>query len=121
MHFVGISFDSFSLRLFSRADDSQTTGGNAHSGSSGDVNGGSVENPDTTLNQGMPTVMNMNSNNAGGGGQSGTGCATSGKSSDTGSGGNASSGNSGKAVGGSVKGSPSGMVNVGSSELSFIF
>ncbi|CAL1696573.1 unnamed protein product [Somion occarium] len=97
-----------------RMDDSGTLGGNAHSGNSGNVDGGSVYNPDTTMNEGMPTLMNMNSNNAGTGGGSKSGCAGAGKTSSAGSGGNASSGNSGTAHGGSVSGAPSGMINVDS-------
>ena len=55
--------------------------------------------------------MNINSNNAGGGGGSRTGCAGAGKGA---TGGNASSGNSGTAQGGDVRGS-GGMMNVDSS------
>lgn len=91
-------------------------GGNAHSGNSGNVNGGSVYNPDTTGNQGMPVLMNMNSNNAGTGGGSESGCAGAGKSGSSGVGGNASSGSSGDAHGGSVNGPPSGMINMDSSQ-----
>lgn len=58
--------------------------------------------------------MNINSNNAGTGGGSRTGCAAAGKGT---TGGNASSGNSGTAKGGSVSGS-GGMMNVDSSEYS---
>ncbi|KAK7694464.1 hypothetical protein QCA50_001650 [Cerrena zonata] len=97
-----------------RVDDSQTQGGNAHSGNSGNVNGGSVYNPDTTMNEGMPTLMNMNSNNGGTGGEADSGCAGAGKSGSSGVGGNASSGNTGDAHGGTVSGGPSGMVNVDS-------
>lgn len=60
----------------------------------------------------MPTLMNMNSNNAGSGGGSSTGCAAGGKGA---SGGNASSGDSGTATGGRVKGS-GGMMNIDSSK-----
>jgi len=97
-----------------RMDDSETMGGNAHTGSTGSVNGGSVHNSDPTLNEGMPTMLNLNSNNAGLGGTSQSGCAGSGKNSDKGVGGNASSGNTGNAVGGNVDGAPSGMVNMNS-------
>jgi len=100
--------------LVKRLSDAQTMGGNAHSGNSGSTNGGSVYNPDETNNQGMPVIMNMNSNNAGLGGASTSGCAASGRGSKVGTGGNASSGNSGSAVGGNVEGSPGGMVNVNS-------
>lgn len=97
-------------------DDGRTLGGNAHSGSSGDVSGGSVNNPDTTNNQNMPVLMNMSSNNGGTGGHSKAGCAAAGKSGNQGTGGNASSGDSGRAQGGSVNGPPSGMVNMNSSK-----
>ncbi|TCD67527.1 hypothetical protein EIP91_012281 [Steccherinum ochraceum] len=100
--------------LKKRLGDERTMGGNAHSGSSGAVNGGSVYNTDSTNNEGMPVLMNMNSNNAGLGGESTTGCANSGKGSVRGVGGNASSGNSGSAMGGSVNGPPSGMFNMNS-------
>ncbi|KAI0095305.1 hypothetical protein BDY19DRAFT_902278 [Irpex rosettiformis] len=93
--------------LLKRLDDSQTTGGNAHTGKSGDVSGGSVDSGD---NGGMPTLMNINSNNAGDGGGSTAGCAVGGKGE---SGGNASSGDSGRATGGRVQGS-GGMVNMDS-------
>ena len=93
-----------------RLDDSQTTGGNAHTGKAGAVDGGSVDSGD---NGGMPTLMNINSNNAGTGGGSTTGCAASGKGA---TGGNASSGDSGTATGGDVRGT-GGMMNVDSSKL----
>ncbi|KIP12634.1 hypothetical protein PHLGIDRAFT_124141 [Phlebiopsis gigantea 11061_1 CR5-6] len=95
------------ILLSKRLDDGQTTGGNAHTGTAGAVDGGSVDSGD---NGGMPTVMNLNSNNAGSGGGSSTGCAAGGKGA---SGGNASSGDSGTATGGRVKGS-GGMMNVDS-------
>lgn len=60
----------------------------------------------------MPTLMNLNSNNAGSGGGSSTGCAAGGKGA---TGGNASSGDSGTATGGRVRGS-GGMMNVDSSK-----
>ncbi|KAH8100574.1 hypothetical protein BXZ70DRAFT_937887 [Cristinia sonorae] len=100
--------------LKKRLGDDKTMGGNAHSGSSGAVNGGSVYNSDPTQNEGMPVIMNLNSNNAGLGGESTSGCAASGKSGKAGLGGNASSGNSGNAMGGSVDGPPSGMFNMNS-------
>ncbi|KAI0803087.1 hypothetical protein BC629DRAFT_1591179 [Irpex lacteus] len=93
--------------LLKRLDDGLTTGGNAHTGSSGNVSGGSVDSGD---NGGMPTLMNVNSNNAGSGGGSTAGCAIGGKGA---TGGNASSGNSGEAHGGQVRGS-GGMVNMDS-------
>jgi hypothetical protein len=92
-----------------RLDDNQTTGGNAHTGTSGAVDGGSVDSGD---NGGMPTIMNVDSNNAGTGGESTTGCAAGGKGA---TGGNASSGDSGNATGGRVRGS-GGMINMDSSE-----
>ncbi|KAJ3483424.1 hypothetical protein NLI96_g6326 [Meripilus lineatus] len=106
------TFPPFSMTK--RVDDGTTQGGNAHTGNSGNVFGGSVHNTDTTNNQNMPVLMNMNSNNAGRGGKSKAGCAASGKSSTKGIGGNASSGDSGEAYGGDVDGPPSGMVNVNS-------
>ncbi len=93
-----------------RLDDGQTAGGNAHSGTSGAVDGGNVDSGD---NGGMPTLMNVNSNNAGSGGGSSTGCASGGKGAE---GGNASSGNSGTAYGGEVQDS-CGMMNIVSSEF----
>ena len=68
---------------------------------------------DSGDNGGMPTLMNINSNNAGTGGGSTTGCAASGKGA---TGGNASSGDSGTATGGDVRGT-GGMMNVDSSKL----
>lgn len=112
------TFPPFSMTK--RVDDGTTQGGNAHTGNSGNVFGGSVHNTDTTNNQNMPVLMNMNSNNAGRGGKSKAGCAASGKSSTKGIGGNASSGDSGEAYGGDVDGPPSGMVNVNSSEHHYI-
>ncbi|KAI0082204.1 hypothetical protein K474DRAFT_841604 [Panus rudis PR-1116 ss-1] len=106
--------DTFTTNLTKRVSDDSTMGGNAHTGNSGNVSGGSVNNPDSTMNEGMPTIMNVNSYNAGTGGKSASGCAASGKSA-SGAGGNASSGNSGNAEGGSVGGSPSGMINMNSS------
>ncbi len=97
-----------------RMDDTQTTGGNAHTGHSGSVDGGSVDSGD---NGGMPVLMNVNSNNAGLGGGSTTGCAASGKGL---AGGNASSGDSGHATGGSVQGT-GGMMNVDSSEFHGVY
>ncbi|EKM60909.1 uncharacterized protein PHACADRAFT_24140 [Phanerochaete carnosa HHB-10118-sp] len=90
-----------------RLDDGQTTGGNAHTGTAGAVDGGSVYTGD---NGGMPTIMNLNSNNGGSGGGSSTGCASGGLGA---TGGNASSGDSGSATGGHVSGS-GGMMNVDS-------
>ncbi|GJE85966.1 hypothetical protein PsYK624_020460 [Phanerochaete sordida] len=90
-----------------RLDDGQTTGGNAHTGTAGAVDGGSVVTGD---NGGMPTLMNVNSNNGGRGGGSTTGCASGGLGK---TGGNASSGDSGSATGGHVSGS-GGMMNVDS-------
>ncbi|THH31987.1 hypothetical protein EUX98_g2199 [Antrodiella citrinella] len=102
------------LSLKKRLGDERTMGGNAKSGNSGAVNGGSVYNPDTTNNEGMPVIMNVNSNNAGLGGASNSGCASSGRSGKHGVGGNAASGNSGEAVGGNVNEGPSGMFNMDS-------
>ncbi|KAI0639230.1 hypothetical protein C8Q77DRAFT_1152223 [Trametes polyzona] len=95
-----------------RTTDEGTLGGNAYSGDSGDVDGGDVVNQGN--NFGMPTLMNMNSNNAGGGGGSTSGCAAGGRGNeDRGAGGNAHSGNSGNAEGGSVWNS-GGVMNVDS-------
>lgn len=91
-----------------RTDDTQTTGGNAHSGKAGNVDGGSVDSGD---NGGMFTLMNIHSNNAGTGGTSDPGCAVAGKGVG---GGNASSGDTGTATGGKVEGS-GGMMNIDSS------
>ncbi|KAI0757175.1 hypothetical protein C8Q80DRAFT_1265136 [Daedaleopsis nitida] len=83
-----------------RTDDNGTLGGNAYTGDSGDVDGGDVVNKGD--NFGMPTMLNMNSNNAGSGGTSAAGCAIGGHGNQRGSGGNAHSGDSGEAIGGSV-------------------
>ena len=61
--------------------------------------------------------MNMNSNNAGGGGGSLSGCANGGHGNDRGAGGNGYSGTPGSAQGGSVWNSGS-VMNVDSSECS---
>lgn len=90
-------------------------GGNAYTGNSGDVNGGDVVNQGD--NYGMPTLMNMNSNNAGTGGNSIAGCANGGHGNGRGSGGNAYSGSSGNAQGGNVWNS-GGVMNIDSSESS---
>lgn len=90
-------------------------GGNAYTGSTGDVSGGAVTN--IAGNDGMPTIMNINSNNAGAGGTSASGCAGGGYSDSTGAGGNGYSGSSGNAEGGSVS-NVGGMVNMNSSESS---
>ncbi len=97
-----------------RADNASTLGGNAVTGNSGDVDGGNVVNDSN--NFGMPTLMNMNSNNAGIGGGSESGCANGGHGDPLrGPGGNSVSGTAGKAEGGSVWNS-GGMMNVDSSE-----
>lgn len=101
------SISSGSRSHAKRLDDSATTGGNAHTGTAGAVDGGSVYTGD---NGGMPTIMNVNSNNGGRGGGSSTGCASGGLGA---TGGNASSGDSGSATGGHVSGS-GGMMNVDS-------
>ncbi|KAI0735354.1 hypothetical protein C8Q76DRAFT_791916 [Earliella scabrosa] len=94
-----------------RTDDNGTMGGNAYTGNSGDVNGGDVVNQGD--NYGMPTLMNMNSNNAGTGGNSIAGCANGGHGNGRGSGGNAYSGSSGNAQGGNVWNS-GGVMNIDS-------
>ncbi|KAI0335989.1 hypothetical protein GY45DRAFT_571308 [Cubamyces sp. BRFM 1775] len=98
--------------LGKRTTDDGTLGGNAYTGNSGDVDGGDVVNQGN--NFGMPTLMNMNSNNAGAGGGSLSGCANGGRgNTDRGAGGNAYSGSSGNAQGGSVWNS-GGVMNVDS-------
>ncbi|TFK87962.1 hypothetical protein K466DRAFT_585967 [Polyporus arcularius HHB13444] len=95
-----------------REDDESTLGGNAYTGSAGDVSGGDVVNKSD--NFGMPTLMNMNSNNAGLGGGSESGCANGGHGDPSrGAGGNSYSGTAGKAEGGSVWNS-GGVMNVDS-------
>ena len=98
-----------------RTTDDGTLGGNAYTGNSGNVNGGDVVNHG---NSGMPTLFNMNSNNAGAGGGSLSGCANGGHGNGRGSGGNAYSGSSGDAEGGSVWNS-GGVMNIDSSECRF--
>ncbi|KZT06795.1 uncharacterized protein LAESUDRAFT_137380 [Laetiporus sulphureus 93-53] len=94
-----------------RTDDADTMGGNGYTGSTGDVSGGSISN--IANNDGMPTLMNINSNNAGAGGTSASGCASGGHTNTTGAGGNAYSGSTGKAEGGSVS-NVGGMINMNS-------
>ncbi|KAH9846050.1 hypothetical protein C2E23DRAFT_744969 [Lenzites betulinus] len=100
-----------SFAITKRTGDDGTLGGNAYTGSSGDVDGGSVVNQGN--NMGMPTIMNMNSNNGGAGGGSHSGCANGGQGADRGSGGNAYSGSTGSADGGEVFNS-GGVMNVDS-------
>ncbi|CCM02797.1 uncharacterized protein FIBRA_04908 [Fibroporia radiculosa] len=94
--------------LYRRTSDEDTSGGNAYTGSTGDVSGGSIENVSETPV--MPTIMNINSNNGGAGGYSESGCASGGKTNDSGAAGNAYSGSTGNAEGGKVSG-VGGMVN----------
>ncbi|KZT74793.1 hypothetical protein DAEQUDRAFT_760808 [Daedalea quercina L-15889] len=94
-----------------RTDDADTMGGNAYTGNSGDVSGGSIAN--IANNEGMPTLMNVNSNNAGLGGTSTSGCAAGGYTDQNGAGGNAYSGSAGNAEGGSVS-NVGGMFNMNS-------
>jgi len=96
-----------------RADDLTSTGGNAYTGSTGDVSGGQVSGIGVTNNDGMPTLLNMNSNNAGFGGVSASGCSAGGHGDDVGAGGNSYSGSAGQAAGGSVNG-VGGMMNIDS-------
>ncbi|TBU35070.1 hypothetical protein BD311DRAFT_773223 [Dichomitus squalens] len=98
-------------QLVKRVSDLDTLGGNAHTGNSGDVDGGDVVN--MADNFGMPTFLNMNSNNAGTGGGSVGGCAVGGHSTKKGYGGNAYAGTPGQAMGGNVWNS-GGMMNVDS-------
>ncbi|PCH33481.1 ATG16-domain-containing protein [Wolfiporia cocos MD-104 SS10] len=113
----GGSVVSATHAVHARTDDRGTMGGNAYTGDSGDVSGGSIENIGGD-NAGMPTLMNINSNNAGAGGTSESGCAAGGHDeNDAGAGGNASgaggnaySGSAGNAEGGSVS-NVGGMVN----------
>ncbi|TFY59441.1 hypothetical protein EVJ58_g5770 [Rhodofomes roseus] len=97
--------------FYRRTDDADTMGGNAYTGNSGDVSGGSITN--IANNDGMPTLMNIDSNNAGLGGTSASGCAAGGYTDQNGAGGNAYSGSAGNAEGGSVN-NVGGMVNMGS-------
>lgn len=83
-----------------RTDDASTMGGNAYTGNSGDVSGGSIAN--IANNDGMPTIMNIDSNNAGLGGTSSSGCASGGYTDQNGAAGNAYSGSAGNAEGGNV-------------------
>ncbi|KAI0824175.1 hypothetical protein BC628DRAFT_1380143 [Trametes gibbosa] len=107
-----LSNNAKSIALAKRTDDNGTLGGNAYTGNSGDVDGGDVVNQGN--NFGAPTILNMNSNNAGSGGESMSGCAFGGRgNTDRGSGGNAYSGSSGTAEGGNVFNS-GGMMNVDS-------
>ncbi|OBZ78763.1 hypothetical protein A0H81_00593 [Grifola frondosa] len=111
----GGSIQNIPSVFMKRVDNDKTLGGNANTGSSGDVNGGSVYNtvPEgQSSNNGMPVLFNWNSNNAGQGGGSTSGCAKGGHGSD-GAGGNADSGNSGNAEGGGVY-NYGGMVNMDS-------
>ncbi|OCH96628.1 hypothetical protein OBBRIDRAFT_14517 [Obba rivulosa] len=103
----GGSIDNLEKRL----NDADTLGGNAYTGDSGNVDGGSVINE--AINYGMPTILNMNSNNAGGGGFSGSGCSAGGFGDHNGGGGNGYSGSSGNARGGDVE-NVGGMMNVNS-------
>ncbi|KAI0768454.1 hypothetical protein BD413DRAFT_479340 [Trametes elegans] len=107
-----VTNDSHDLAMVKRTTDDGTLGGNAYTGSSGDVDGGDVVNQGD--NYGMPTLMNMNSNNAGAGGDSTSGCAAGGHGNgNRGAGGNAYSGSSGNAQGGGVWNS-GGVMNVDS-------
>ncbi len=103
---------------YKRTDDNSTLGGNAYTGNSGDVDGGDVVNQGD--NYGMPTMLNMNSNNAGSGGNSVAGCANGGHGNGRGSGGNAYSGSSGNAQGGSVFNSGA-IMNIDSSAFYLIY
>ncbi|KAH9946841.1 autophagy protein 16-domain-containing protein [Amylocystis lapponica] len=93
-----------------RTTDDTTMGGNAYTGSTGAVDGGDISD---VGNDGMPTVMNWNSNNGGNGGTSRSGCAGGGYGDDKGSGGNGYSGSTGSARGGEVNG-VGGMFNMDS-------
>ncbi|RPD81719.1 hypothetical protein L226DRAFT_564390 [Lentinus tigrinus ALCF2SS1-7] len=81
-----------------RASDSGTAGGNAYSGATSDVSGGSVVN--AADDQG--TVTNGGGNTAGGAGTTFSGDADGGNGNGFGPGGNAYTGASGPAVGGSI-------------------
>ncbi|GBE78179.1 hypothetical protein BKA93DRAFT_303091 [Sparassis latifolia] len=94
-----------------RTTDADTLGGNAYTGSTGDASGGGVSN--VSNDAGMPTIMNVNSNNAGLGGTSASGCSSGGLGNNNGAGGNAYSGSSGNAEGGSVS-NVGGMFNMDS-------
>lgn len=96
-----------------RTDDADTLGGNAYTGSTGDASGGSVSN--IAGDDGMPTIMNVNSNNAGLGGDSLSGCSDGGQGASRGAGGNGYSGSTGNAEGGSVS-NIGGMINMDSND-----
>ncbi|KAI0361812.1 hypothetical protein OH77DRAFT_466262 [Trametes cingulata] len=106
-----VTNDASQFDFVKRSTDDGTLGGNAYTGNSGDVDGGDVVNEGD--NFGMPTLMNMNSNNAGAGGDTQSGCANGGHGNDRGSGGNAYSGSSGNAKGGEVYNS-GGVMNIDS-------
>lgn len=72
------------------------------------MSGGSIAN--IANNEGMPTLMNVNSNNAGLGGTSMSGCAAGGYTDKDAAAGNAYSGSAGNAEGGTVS-NVGGMVN----------
>ncbi|KAI0670167.1 hypothetical protein C8Q78DRAFT_1080061 [Trametes maxima] len=81
-----------------RASDSGTAGGNAYSGATSDVSGGTVAN----VADDEGTISNGGGNNAGNSGTTFSGDATGGKGNGLGPGGNAYTGASGSAKGGSV-------------------
>ncbi|KAI0082205.1 hypothetical protein K474DRAFT_1655548 [Panus rudis PR-1116 ss-1] len=81
-----------------RLSDDQTAGGNAHTGSTGDVSSGNINNeagPDST-------IVNDSGGNIPAAGESISGDATGGNGRGEGPGGNATTGDSGDAEGGSI-------------------
>ena len=107
-----------SSSLEKRVLNNETLGGNARTGDSGSVDGGSIVN--AADNFGTPTIFNLNSNNGGKGGQSFAGCAAGGHGGERGAGGNAASGTAGTARGGTVWNSGA-VANIGSSECLAFF
>ncbi|KAI0728663.1 hypothetical protein C8Q72DRAFT_944513 [Fomitopsis betulina] len=102
------SYGHVSITHNSRTDDADTLGGNAYTGNSADASGGSIT--DISNDAGMPTLMNIDSNNAGIGGTSTSGCASGGYTTKSAAAGNAYSGSAGNAEGGSVS-EVGGMIN----------
>ncbi|KAI0702454.1 hypothetical protein BC835DRAFT_1411009 [Cytidiella melzeri] len=96
-----------------RAFDAETAGGNAHTGDSSDVNGGSVAN----VADDNGAIDNTDSSFGGMGGTTTTGDAEGGNSNGRGPGGNASTGNSGNARGGAVSNDGGDITNMGGSDL----
>ncbi|KAH8100575.1 hypothetical protein BXZ70DRAFT_937888 [Cristinia sonorae] len=95
-----------SVPLLRRVTDDQTAGGNAHTGNTGDVDSGNINN----IAGSDSTITNMGGNNVPQAGQTVSGDARGGRGRNLGPGGNASSGNTGTANGGYVN-NDAGVVN----------